>query len=149
MARMYSRKKGRSGSKRPAELKHDWLLYNKEEVEELIIKLAKQGKTSSEIGLILRDDYGVPLVKEFGLTITQVLEKNKLNPEIPEDLFNLIKKAVNVREHLEANKRDSISKRGLEITESKIRRLVKYYVKKGKLPKDWKYSPQKARLLVK
>ena len=149
MARMYSRKHGKSGSKRPAKYSHSWVMYNKEEIERLIIKLAKEGKSSSEIGMILRDVYGISLVKEFNLKITEVLKKHNLGKEIPEDLYNLIKKAVKIREHLERNKRDNITKRGLELTESKIRRLGKYYIKNKKLPPDWSYNPEKAKLLVK
>jgi len=32
--------------------------------------------------------------------------------------------------------------------ESKIRRLIKYYVKNKKLPADFKYEPERAKLLV-
>lgn len=149
MARMYSRKHGKSGSKRSLIHNHGWLMYNKEEVERLIIKLAKEGKNSSEIGMILRDMYGIPLVKEFNMKIVKVMEKHKLGREIPEDLYNLIKRAIRIREHLEKNKRDNITKRGLELTESKIRRLGKYYIKNKKLPENWNYSPEKAKLLIK
>jgi len=69
-------------------------------------------------------------------------------PKFPEDLFNLLKQAVNLRDHLQKNKRDYTSKRGLELLESKIRRLGKYYVRKGVLPEDWQYSPEKAKLLI-
>ena len=40
------------------------------------------------------------------------------------------------------------AKRGLELTESKIRKLVKYYKKTKKLESDWKYDPDKIRLLI-
>ncbi|MCD6557580.1 MAG: 30S ribosomal protein S15 [Candidatus Latescibacterota bacterium] len=149
MARMYSRKRGKSGSKKPKKKKHDWVMYSKEEIEKLIIKLAKEGYQSSQIGMILRDQYGIPDVREFGLRITKVMKRHNLLKEIPEDMFNLMKKAIALRRHLETNKKDGISKRGLILTESKIRRLGKYYVRKGRLPKDWKYSPEKAKLLVK
>ena len=64
MARMHSRKKGKSGSKKPLKkVKKVWLRYSDKEVEQLIIKLAKQGNTQSKIGIMLRDTYGVPDVK--------------------------------------------------------------------------------------
>ena len=149
MARMYSRKKGKSGSKKPIRKKApSWSMYGKDEIEKLIVKLAKEGYGQSEIGLILRDQYGVPDVRLIEIRISKVLEKHGLGKEIPEDLFNLFKKAVNLRRHLKTNKKDYTSKRGLELTESKIRRLGKYYVKTGKLPKDWKYDPEKTKLLV-
>ncbi|MBC7119946.1 MAG: 30S ribosomal protein S15, partial [Methanobacteriaceae archaeon] len=69
--------------------------------------------------------------------------------EYPEDLINLMKKAVNIREHLKEHPKDLHSRRGLQLVESKIRRLVKYYVRKGVLPEGWKYDPEKAALIVK
>ncbi|MBI5347653.1 MAG: 30S ribosomal protein S15, partial [Candidatus Aenigmarchaeota archaeon] len=50
---------------------------------------------------------------------------------------------------LEKNKKDTKNKHAVELMESKIRRLGKYYVKKGRLPKDWKYNIEQAKLLVK
>lgn len=149
MARMYARKKGKSGSKKPAIPATDWISYNKNEIEKLIIKLSKEGNQTAKIGLILRDVYGIPLVKPIiGKTISQVLKENKIYPEYPEDLLNLMKKAVRLREHLTENKRDAHSKRGLELTESKVRRLTKYYKSKKILPNDWKYDPERAKLII-
>ena len=52
MARMHSRKKGQSGSKKPLKKeKPTWIRYKPAEIELLIVKLAKEGKTSSEIGI--------------------------------------------------------------------------------------------------
>ena len=150
MARMHARRKGKSGSTRPSmKTPQKWIRYKKNEVEKIIIKLAKQGKSSSEIGLILRDQFGVPLTKlATGEKISQIMKKNNLYPKIPEDLFNLLKQSVNLRNHLQKNKKDNTSKRGLELLESKIRRLGKYYVKSKVLPEDWKYDSEKAKLLV-
>lgn len=150
MARMHTRKRGKSGSKRPStKTSPRWVRYKKGEIEKLVIKFAEEGRSSSEIGSILRDQFGVPLVRDIiGKTVTQIMRENKLYPSIPEDLFNLLKQAVNLRNHLSKNKKDSTSKRGLELLESKVRRLGKYYVKKKVLPQDWKYDPEKAKLLV-
>jgi small subunit ribosomal protein S15 len=99
--------------------------------------------------LILRDIYGVPDVKAVtGKKLSKILAENKLASEIPEDLQNLIKKAVNLRKHLEKNKRDKHNTRGLQLIESKIRRLSKHYKASGKLPGDWRYEPEKAKLLI-
>lgn len=148
MAKMYSRKKGKSGSKKPLAKAH-WVEYSKEEVERLIVKLAKDGFQSAQIGLVLRDQYGVPSVKVITKKrIMDILEENKISPKIPEDLFNLLKKVVNAREHMEKNKKDATSKHGLELLESKIRRLVKYYRRTGKLPVDWAYEPERAKLII-
>jgi small subunit ribosomal protein S15 len=150
MARMHSRKKGRAGSKRPStKTTPKWVRYKKEEIEKIVIKLAKEGNSTSNVGSILRDQFGVPSVKLItGKTISQILKEEKIYPKYPEDILNLLKKSVNLRDHLEKNKADSTSKRGLELLESKIRRLGKYYVRRKVLPPDWKYDPEKAKLLV-
>jgi small subunit ribosomal protein S15 len=150
MARMHSNKKGKSGSTRPPWAKSpEWFTRSAEEIEDLIIKLAKEGKGPSMIGLILRDQYGVPLTKSLiNKTISQILEERNLKPNLPEDLLNLIKRAVILRKHLEVNKKDKNSKRGLQLTESKIYRIARYYRATDKLPKDWKYDWKKAAVLI-
>ncbi len=146
MARMHSRDKGVSGSKKPyKKTVPTWVRYKSKEIELIIGKMGKDGKTSSEIGLILRDTYGIPDVKTLiGKSITKILSEKKLLSEVAEDLKALIKKAALVRRHLEENKQDQTALRGLQLTESKIKRLVKYYKTTGKLPVDWKYIPSKA-----
>jgi len=150
MARMHARRKGKSGSKHPVERKTHpgWSSLKPREVESHVIDLAKEGKTTSEIGMILRDQYAVPDIKlATGKSITKILESNNIKQEIPEDLKNLISTALSLRKHLETNKKDLDNKRGLQLTESKIRRLAKYYIGTGKLPENWKYSPEQAKLL--
>ncbi len=147
---MHSRKKGRAGSKKPLEKKVvSWLRYTPKEVELLVLKLVKEGKPASQIGMILRDTYGIPSAKELiGKSISQVLKDKNVQPRIPEDLMALIKKNILVKEHLGKNHKDMTAKHGLELTESKIRRLVKYYKKSGRLPAEWTYDPDKLKLLV-
>ena len=148
---MHSRKKGQSGSSPPAvKTSQEWVEYDSKQVEEIIINLANAGHTSGEIGTILRDQYGIPEVKKLtGKKINHWLEENKLLPEIPQDMLNLIKNAAKIEKHMEQNKKDFTAKRGLQLTVSKIRRLQKYYLKKGKLPKGWRYSSEVGALLVK
>ncbi len=148
---MHARKKGKSGSKRPLERIAPWVRYKPREIEEIVVKLAKQGKQSAEIGLILRDQYGIPSVKMFTKkSITQIMKEHGVfNTPYPEDIFNLMRRAVNLAAHLEKYRKDYASKRGLELIESKIRRLAKYYKRKGVLPKDWKYDLEKAKLVAK
>ena len=100
--------------------KPGWLTYTPEEVEQIVLKLFSEGKTAAKIGLVLRDQYGIPSVKAVtGKTMAEIL-KGKTK-EVPEDLFDLLKRAVNLHRHLESNKPDAHSRRGLEKTESKIR----------------------------
>ena len=130
--------------------KPEWVTYSNEEIEEMILKFTKEGKSTSEIGIILRDTYGIPSVKDVtGERINQILKRNSQAQEYPEDLMNLIRRAVNIRDHLEENPKDLHSKRGLTIIESRIRKLGAYYVKEGELPEGWRYDPKQAALLVK
>jgi len=150
MARMHARRKGKSGSTHPVDRKKhpEWSSLNPREIEAHIIELAKEGKSTSEIGMILRDQYAVPDVKlATGKKITKILEKNQIKQEIPEDLRNLIYTALQLKKHLETNKKDLSNKRSLQLTESKIRRLTKYYHSKKVLPEGWKYSPEQAKLM--
>jgi small subunit ribosomal protein S15 len=150
MARMHSRKKGKSGSTKPTELKKpSWERYDEKEITLLIQKLSKQEKTASEIGIILRDTYGIPDVKTITKKkITQILHQQNITTKLPEDLTFLIKKAIKIMKHMELNKKDQPSKRGLTLTESKIGRLVKYYKKTNKISQDWKYTREKIKLLI-
>ncbi|GAH02838.1 unnamed protein product [marine sediment metagenome] len=150
MARMHSRKKGRSGSTRPARLeKPVWVELSPEEVENEVVKLARKGLSKSMIGTIMRDSRGVPLVKVVvGKKISQILKENDIKAPLPEELANLVKKALSIRKHLEENHKDLEAKKGLNRTESKIYRLIKYYKKKKKLAPDFKYDPEKIRTLV-
>lgn len=151
MARMHSRDKGKSGSKAPpAKMVPEWVEVSAEEATEAIINLANSGQRASEIGLILRDQFGVPNIKLLtGKTVQQILKEHDLLGEVPEDLLNLIKKSVTLNEHMKRNKKDMTAKRGYQLTVSKIRRLTKYYHRSGVLPRTWKYTEESARLLVK
>ncbi len=149
MARMHSRRKGKSGSTKPLKKKKiTWLSYKTQEVEKLVVKLAKTGKSKSEIGIILRDSYGIPDVQKItSKKINKILEENQVEQKLPEDLMFLIKKQANILKHLEKNKKDMVSSRGLQLTKSKIRRLIKYYKKIKKLPEEWNYDAEKLQML--
>jgi small subunit ribosomal protein S15 len=150
MARMHTRRRGKSRSKKPDRATvPEWVTYSPAEVEEIIVKLAKDGNNPSTIGRILRDRYGIPDVRPIlGMKMTQVLVKNGTPLKLPEDIQCLINKSVALSTHVEKHKKDNHNKRGLFLIQSKIRRLTKYYIRSGKLPKDWRYDPQTARLLV-
>lgn len=149
MARMHSRKKGKSGSKKPAKKIPSWAPYKDKEVEKLVVKFSKAGKSSSEIGMILRDNYGINSVKALAKkTIGEVLKEHQLVKEFPEDLLSLIKRMVAIKAHLEKNKMDRTAKRGLQLTNSKILRLVKYYKRTGKLAQDWSFDQERLKMYL-
>lgn len=141
MGRIHARKKGTSGSKRPVKVDLSFVKISTKEVEKIIVDMANDDAPASRIGIVLRDSYGVPSVKALtGKSITQILEEKNVKPNIPEDLQALVNKANNLKKHLEANKRDTHNKRGLILLTSKIRRLAKYYKKKGVLEVNWNFN---------
>jgi len=150
VARIHSPKRGKSRSKPPVRSSAPyWLAYSPDEIEEIALRLNKDGISKSEIGIILRDQYGVPSVRLVtGKKLTRLLRDNDIQEDFPEDFLLLMRKAVNLRDHLSKNKSDVGAKEGLELVEAKIRRLQKFYWKKGLIPRDWRYDPEKAALLV-
>lgn len=146
MARMHARRKGKAGSEKPIWAQTPaWIERSSDEIKQIVIEKAREGMTSTMIGSILRDSYGVPSVRRLtGLSISQIMKENKLYGEYPEDFLNLVSKAYNLRRHLEANRSDKHSKRGLMLVESKIRRLVKYYRKTKVFDQTFKYEPARA-----
>jgi len=150
MARMHARRKGKSSSTRPLREKSpSWTSVSAKEVEGLIKTMASEGMQSSVIGMKLRDQYGVPDVTLLtGKSVSQIMKEQGIENKIPEDLANLMKKAVILSQHLEQNPKDLHNKRAMELTEAKIMRLLKYYKGNNVLPKDWKYSIKTAKLYV-
>ncbi len=151
MAKLHSKKHGKSGSKRPTfKVAPDWVEYSAHEVEDLVVKLHKQGHNATTIGRILRDQYGIPLVRTItNKSISDILEASGQKIAYPDDILALIRKAVRMSKHLAANKKDALNTTKLIHIESKIKRLAKYYIDKGRLAHDWKYNRETAALIVK
>jgi len=139
---MPKQEKGKSHSIRPVSKRPpNWCKYQSEEVEALVVKLAKEGHSPSRIGTILRDQHSIPLVKPItGKPITKILKEAELAPSMPEDLGNLLKKADSLAAHYEKNKKDVNNKRALQMIEAKIHKISRYYKSVGVLPKNWKYE---------
>lgn len=148
MGRMHTHRHGKSHSRRPVEVRiPQWMRYTPKQVEELVVKYAKDGLTPSQVGIKLRDQHAVPLVRPItGKTVGTILEQNGLRPDMPEDLDNIVKKAVGLQKHLRANKGDRRNVRSLELIEAKVHRLSTYYKKIGRIPKNWKYKSVVAQL---
>ena len=151
MARMHARRKGKSCSKRPPITENPaWVTLSATEIEDIIVKMAKDGNNSAKIGLVLRDQYGVPDVKlATGKTITAIMKEKGVAPALPEDLANLMRRAIDLNVHLKENRGDISNRRGLMLIEAKIRRLERYYKANNVLPADWKYSLNTAELMLK
>ena len=151
MARMHTRKRGKSKSKKPTGTSTPgWVEHPKNEVEDIVVKLTKEGHNSTEVGSILKNKYGIPSVKTMsGKRVGKIMKEKNVEQRFPDDLLALIKKAINLRDHLKANHKDLNNNNALIRVESKIRRLVVYYKSKGRLATNWFYNPDEAALLVK
>jgi len=137
------KERGQSHSTRPLGRRSpSWCRYTAEEVEALVIKLAREGNPPSRIGTVLRDQYGIPLAKAVvGKGVYEILKANNLAATVPEDLEALLRKSARLRSHLGKNKSDRYGTKSLQIVEAKIHRLSEYYKREGLLPRDWKYTP--------
>ena len=150
MARMHSPGRGKSGSTKPmVDKAPEWSNTDAKEVTELILSLAGEGHNPATIGTILRDQHAVPDVRlVVGKRLGQVLAENDVNPKYPEDMMNLMRRALRLIDHLESNRKDRHNSRQLELTESKIRRLSRYYKGRGQLDTEWAYKRDELRLMV-
>ena len=151
MARMYKSRRGKSGSSKPFVTEApEWSNTDVKEVTSLIVEMGKAGHSTSQIGIILRDQHSVPDARlVIGKRIGEVLAENDIGGTYPEDMMNLMRQAVGIINHLgSGNRKDLHNKRALEITESKIRRLANYYKSEGHLPLDWRYKRDELRLMV-
>jgi small subunit ribosomal protein S13e len=150
MGRMHTPGKGIARSALPyRRTPPTWCKIEADKVKEEIFKSAKKGMTPSAIGVVLRDSLGIAQVNAItGSKILRILKSAGLAPELPEDLYHLIKKAVNIRRHLEKNRKDTDSKFRLILVESRIHRLARYYKVKKSLPPSWKYESSTASALV-
>lgn len=145
---MHTHRHGKSHSIRPAILRPPvWVTYSQKEIEQLVVKYAKEGMTPSQIGIKLRDQHSIPLVRPIvKKTISEILKDSGLGAEMPEDLENIVKKAVGLQKHLKANRGDRRNVRSLELIEAKVHRLSVYYKRIGRIPKTWKYKSVVAQL---
>lgn len=148
MGRLHTHRHGKSHTIRPATLRTpSWITQSPKEIEELVIKYSKDGLTPSQIGLKLRDQHSIPLIKSVTKkSVGKILQENNLQAEMPEDLDNIVRKAVGLQKHLKTNKGDNRNVRSLELIEAKVHRLSVYYKRIDRIPKNWKYKSVVAQL---
>jgi len=148
MGRMHTHRHGKAHSIRPATLRApSWISLGSKEVEDLVVKYAKEGLSPSQIGIKIRDQHSIPLIKPITKkSLGEILKENDLMSEMPEDLDNIVRKAVGLQKHLKANKGDRRNVRSLELIEAKVHRLSVYYKKIGRIPQTWKYKSVVAQL---
>ena len=150
MSRMHSKGKGSSGSSKPhSQTPPEWSNSDKKEIEEIIVQLSDEGHTNASIGTILRDKHGVPDVRLVtGERISQTLSRLGQSSGLPEDLMSLMRRALRLIDHLTQNSKDIHNRRQLELCESKIRRLSRYYRENNQIDSEWTYKRDQLRLMV-
>ena len=148
MGRVHSHRHGKSHSVRPVSPSTPtWIKQTTNEIEELVVKYSKEGLNPSEIGIKLRDQYAIPLTMQIvKKSVTEILEQKGVKPDMPEDLNNLVTKALGLQKHLRVNKSDRRNVRSLELLEAKVHRLSSYYKEIGRIPRTWKYKAVIAQL---
>ncbi|KAG0420380.1 40S ribosomal protein S13 [Dictyocoela roeselum] len=142
MARMHSHSHGKSKTVKPYNSQYpEYIQKSPEEIINFIVNLAKKGVKPTQIGNILRDEECVGRISDIThKNLLQILKEHGVAPAIPEDLDNLVKKCSNIRNHLKEFKNDKDAKYRLNLAESKLYRLARYYKKRRDIPANWKPS---------
>ncbi|MGI0084859.1 MAG: 30S ribosomal protein S15, partial [Nitrososphaerales archaeon] len=125
MARIHSHRRGKSHSTRPSSKRTPtWVTYGQDEISASIMKMFKEGLGPSQIGLKMRDDYGIPSTKTFlGKSVKEVLSQGATKGSTPEDLARLVERAAKLKGHLNSHHADRKNVRSLELLEAKIHRV--------------------------
>lgn len=101
-----------------------WLKMEEAELKKVILELSEK-YAPSQIGIVLRDQYGVPTTKVFGKKLKEYLKE--LGIERNEDLENAEKKVTAIKEHLKNNVTDRIAKHKLQHAQSRLNITRKYF----------------------
>lgn len=135
---MYSKGHGKSKSRKPFTTAPPTHISEKEVIE-IVINLAKKGNSCSEIGKVLRDNYGVGSIYSMtNSTMLELLKQHNLAPKIPDDVISIEKKCISIYNHLKKETGDKNAFYRLKQKESRLHRLIRYYKSKEILPKDFK-----------
>ena len=147
---MHSKKQGKSKSRKPVTEAAVAPEIGNDEIMKIIEGHAKKGMSQTLIGQRLRDENGVRYIKHAtGKRLGVILAGMGYKQQIPQDLMDLMKKAVSINNHLSTNAHDTDNRTRMKKIESKIWRLTKYYIGAGRLPNTWRYDPKQAELLIK
>lgn len=99
-----------------------------EDIEAIVIDLAKKGESTSKIGIILKEKYGVEKMKLLGKKISKILKDNKIKYDNDLDFVNNKIKALET--HYAKNHQDKRAEREIVKYISLKKRLGSYNLKK-------------------
>lgn len=103
--------------------KQENIKMNIKEVEKIIVDLAKQGNSSERIGLILRDQHGIPKARTLGIKVGSIMEKNGFAKN--NDKKNIVAKIENLGKHFKKNKHDYTAQRKAVMYASRVKKMEK------------------------
>jgi small subunit ribosomal protein S15 len=101
-----------------------WVKMKEPELKKTILELSEK-YSPSQIGIVLRDQYGIPTTKIFGKKLKKYLQE--LGIERNEDLENAEKKVTKMKEHLKKNITDRKAKHKLQKAQSRLNITKKYF----------------------
>ena len=107
-----------------------WLKMSEKDLKRVIAELAKKYEQPAQIGLVLRDQYGVPSTKVFGKKLAEYLEEVGVKAKGVE-YRNAQKKVEMIKKHLEKNVTDRRTKHKLQKAQSRVNVLKRYFAKKS------------------
>lgn len=106
-----------------------WLKLSEEELKKIIATLAEKYQPA-QIGLILRDQYGVPTTKVYGKKISAYLKEIGKNDFF--EVKNIEVKVEKIKEHMKKNVTDKKAKHKFQKANSRLNALRKYFSKRKK-----------------
>lgn len=92
-------------------IKPDWVKIKPAELKEHVINLHKEGNSPAKIGLILRDNHGIPKAKIMGKRISEILNDEGI--KLDQDKKRIEIKIKKIEAHLAKHKHDFTAKRSL------------------------------------
>jgi small subunit ribosomal protein S15 len=101
-----------------------WLKTTEEELKKIIAELAEKYQPA-QLGLILRDQYGIPTTRLYGKKLSAYLKEiGKYNDKI--ELENVQKKLEKIEDHLKNNAQDKRTKHKMQKAKSRVVTIKKY-----------------------
>jgi len=101
-----------------------WVKMKEPELKKVIAELAEKN-SPSQIGIILRDQYGIPTTQIFGKKLNAYLIE--LGIDRKESLENAEIKIERMKEHLKKNITDKSAKHKLQKAQSHLNTIRKYH----------------------
>src|SRR3989344_7147354 len=95
-----------------------------EEIESLVVELAKQGNHPAKIGQILKEKHNVPKIKLLGKSITKILKEKNIDYKPDSKIVG--EKLKKIEDHYTKNRQDKKSEREIVRLVSLKKRLESY-----------------------